>query len=62
VPGVLKEINRIISDLGANITGQYLATDSEIGYLIIELDHLVSERAKDEISKLPASIRTRILY
>ncbi len=62
VPGVLKEINRIISDLGANISGQYLATDSEIGYLIVEIDQLVSDKVRDEISKLPTSIRTRLLF
>lgn len=62
VPGVLKEINRIISDLGANISGQYLATDSQIGYLIVDLDKQVSDKVKDEIGKLSTSIRTRILY
>ncbi|MBK9295203.1 MAG: phosphoglycerate dehydrogenase [Oligoflexia bacterium] len=62
VPGVLKEINRIISDLGANISGQYLATDSQIGYLIVDLDKQVSDKVKEEIGKLPTSIRTRILY
>jgi D-3-phosphoglycerate dehydrogenase / 2-oxoglutarate reductase len=62
VPGVLRDINRIISDLGANIQGQYLATDSEIGYLIVDLDKQVSDKVKDQISLLPTNIRTRILY
>jgi D-3-phosphoglycerate dehydrogenase len=62
VPGVLRDINRIISDLGANIQGQYLATDPEIGYLIVDLDKKVSDKVKDQVSELSASIRTRILY
>jgi D-3-phosphoglycerate dehydrogenase / 2-oxoglutarate reductase len=62
VPGVLRDINRIISDLGANIQGQYLATDPEIGYLIVDLDKQVSDKVKEQISLLPTSIRTRILY
>lgn len=62
VPGVLKEINAIISDLGANISGQYLGTDPAIGYLIVDMDKAVSDKVKDEIAKLPTSIRTRILY
>ena len=62
IPGVLKDINGIISDLGANIQAQYLSTDSEIGYLIVELDKKVSTAVKEQVRKLPASIRTRILY
>jgi D-3-phosphoglycerate dehydrogenase len=62
VPGVLKEINGIISDLGANIEAQYLATDSQIGYLIVDLDKTVSDQVKEKIRELPTSIRTRILY
>lgn len=62
VPGVLREINRIVSDAGANIQGQYLATDPEIGYLIMDLDKSVAEKIKMSINDLPESIRTRILY
>jgi len=62
VPGVLKDINSIISDLGANIRGQYLSTDPDIGYLIVDLDKQLSDQVKEQISLLPTSIRTRILY
>lgn len=62
VPGVLKNINGIFSDLGANIQGQYLATDSEIGYLIVDLDTNVSDQVKDRLRALPTSLRTRVLY
>ena len=62
VPGVLKNINGIFSDLGANIQGQYLATDSEIGYLIVDLDTKVSDQVKDRLKALSTSLRTRVLY
>ncbi len=62
VPGVLKDINGIISDLGANIQAQYLSTDPDIGYLIVDLDQRVSEQVKERIKSLPTSIRTRILF
>jgi len=62
VPGVLKQINGIISDLGANISGQYLATDPEIGYLIVDLDKDLSDKVREQMAALPTSIRTRILY
>jgi len=62
VPGVLKAINSIISDLGANIEGQYLSTDLEVGYLIMDLDKQASDQVKERIKALPESLRTRILY
>ena len=62
VPGVLRDINRIVSDRNANIRAQVLATDASVGYVVIDLDQDVSDDVKDDISKLPASIRTRILY
>lgn len=62
VPGVLAEINSIISDVGANIQRQVLATDPEIGYLIVDVDKEVSEIVNERVGKLDTSIRTRILY
>ncbi|HEY2509532.1 MAG TPA: phosphoglycerate dehydrogenase, partial [Polyangiaceae bacterium] len=38
VPGVLRDINRIVSELNANIHAQVLSTDANIGYLIMDLD------------------------
>jgi len=62
VPGVLRDINAIVSDLQANIRAQLLATDSEIGYLIMDLDHDVSEDVRRAVAALETNIRTRILY
>ena len=62
VPGVLKDINRIVGDLNANIHGQLLATDPHIGYLIMDLDQDVSRQVRDALADLGTSIRTRILY
>ncbi len=62
VPGVLRDISRIVSDCNANIRAQQLATDSEIGYLVMDLDQDVSMDVRREIAALKTSIRTRILY
>jgi D-3-phosphoglycerate dehydrogenase len=62
IPGVLKEINRIISDLGVNIHAQTLSTDSEIGYLVLDTDRRMSLEMKAAIEALSTSIKTRILY
>lgn len=61
VPGVLRDISRVVSELNANIHSQILSTDESIGYLIMDLDQDVSVQVRDGIRELPTSIRTRIL-
>jgi len=62
VPGVLRDINRIVSDLNANIRAQLLATDPDIGYLIMDLDRDVSQDVRKGVAGLETSIKTRILF
>jgi D-3-phosphoglycerate dehydrogenase len=62
VPGVLRDINRIVSDLHANIHSQHLSTDANIGYLIMDLDQDVAADVHRAIASLDTNIRTRILY
>ncbi len=62
VPGVLRDINQLVSEKGANIAGQFLATDPEIGYLVMDLDHDLSHDVKTAMAALETSIKTRILY
>jgi D-3-phosphoglycerate dehydrogenase len=62
VPGVLRDINKIVSDRNANIRAQVLSTDPEIGYLIMDLDQDVSIDVKRAIAALETSLRTRILF
>jgi D-3-phosphoglycerate dehydrogenase len=62
VPGVLRDINKIVSDRNANVLGQVLATDPEVGYLVMDLDKDVADDVRAAITTLGTSIRTRILY
>ena len=62
VPGVLRDINKIVSDRNANIRAQVLSTETDIGYLIMDLDQDVSVEVKRAIAALETSIRTRILF
>ena len=59
MPGVLRDINRIVSDLNANIHAQVLATDADIGYLIMDLDQDVSAQVVEDMRRLPTSISAR---
>jgi len=62
VPGVLRDINSIVSEVGANIQAQYLSTNADIGYLIMDVDRALSDQVKKRMSELETSIKTRILY
>jgi D-3-phosphoglycerate dehydrogenase len=61
IPGVLRDINKIVSDLHANIHSQILATDANVGYLIMDLDKDVSREVCAAMGNLQPNIRTRIL-
>lgn len=61
-PGVLGEINGIISREGANIEAQYLSTDDKIGYMVMDLSSPRAQQMADDIQKLSRSIRTRVVY
>jgi D-3-phosphoglycerate dehydrogenase len=62
VPGVLRDVNKIVSDRNANIRSQVLATDANIGYLVMDLDRDVSGDVMQAMSELPTSIKTRFVY
>ena len=62
VPGVLRDINKIVSDHHANIRAQILATDADIGYLMMDIDQDVSQDVKRGIAALETDIKTRILF
>jgi D-3-phosphoglycerate dehydrogenase len=61
-PGVLGEINSVVSKYGANILAQSLSTDPKIGYLIMDVEKAEAESLEREIAKLPRSIKTRLVY
>ncbi len=61
-PGVLGEINGIVSGFGANIQGQFLSTDSQVGYLIMDVEKAEAELLSKKIGQLSRSVKTRIVY
>jgi D-3-phosphoglycerate dehydrogenase len=62
VPGVLREVNNQFSSRGINISAEYLQTDSDIGYVIIETDSELNGTILSDLRNIPNTIRTRILY
>jgi D-3-phosphoglycerate dehydrogenase / 2-oxoglutarate reductase len=62
VPGVLREINNVFSSRNINISAEFLQTDSEIGYVIIETESELNTSVLKELRDIPHTIRTRIIY
>ena len=62
VPGVLARINERFSLAGINIAAQYLQTNADVGYVVIDVDAAASQIALDELAGIDGTIRCRILY
>lgn len=62
VPGVLGAINTQLSDHGVNIIGQYLKTNEDIGYVVLDIDKKLSKRATELLKDIKATIKVRLLY
>lgn len=62
VPGVMMEINNFFSSRNINISAQYLQTDPELGYVIIETDSELDPSVTQELKKIPHTIRVRTLF
>lgn len=60
-PGVLSEINKLISESGVNIKTQYLATNKWIGYVIMDLEKQNIDKLSQKMSQLDVSIKTRVM-
>jgi D-3-phosphoglycerate dehydrogenase / 2-oxoglutarate reductase len=65
VPGVLRDVNKIVSDAEANVVAQVLSTDAQIGYLLMDVEdeeHHVTSAVADRMRALDTTISARFLY
>lgn len=62
VPGVLSEINTIMSKHKANILGQYLQTNNAIGYVAVDIDKKASAGLIADLKNSKETIRVRGVY
>ncbi|EHJ9990159.1 TPA: phosphoglycerate dehydrogenase [Vibrio parahaemolyticus] len=61
-PGILTQINTIFAEEGINIAAQYLQTEAEIGYVVIDVETERSEEALTKLKSIEGTIRARILH
>ena len=62
VPGVLSAINTQLSKHNINIVGQYLKTNDEIGYVVLDVDKKLSSQALQLLKEVKETIKVRMLY
>jgi D-3-phosphoglycerate dehydrogenase / 2-oxoglutarate reductase len=62
IPGVLAEINRVFSEAGINISSQYLQTNEQIGYVVIDIGLQYSALALEKLNQINGTIRCRVLF
>jgi D-3-phosphoglycerate dehydrogenase / 2-oxoglutarate reductase len=62
VPGVLSAINTELSKHHINIVGQYLKTNDDIGYVVLDVDKKLSKQAAELLRNVKETIKVRMLY
>jgi D-3-phosphoglycerate dehydrogenase len=62
IPGIMARINNIFSRFNINVVGQHLQTNSEIGYLITDIDKEYDEDVVGELKRIDHTLRLRALY
>lgn len=62
VPGVLSQINTLLSKNKINILAQYLKTNDTIGYVVLDVDKHLSKHAIDLLRSVKETIKVRMLY
>lgn len=61
-PGILTQINNIFAQEGINIAAQYLQTNADCGYVVIDVETKHSEKALKKLKSIEGTLRSRILH
>lgn len=61
-PGILKEVNYVFTSKGINIASEYLQTDPDIGYVIIDTESRLGTSILKDLRAITGTIRVRMLY
>ncbi len=62
VPGILAQINQVLAKYNANVLGQYLKTNEQVGYVISDIDVEYDKELVKELKKINNTIKSRVLY
>jgi D-3-phosphoglycerate dehydrogenase len=62
VPGVLSKLHAAIAELGANISAEYLRTNEDVGYVVLDVDPVDGEKVLERVRAVPETVRVRVLW
>jgi D-3-phosphoglycerate dehydrogenase len=62
IPGVLSAINSSLSANHINILSQYLKTNEDIGYVVLDIDSALSAQAFELLKDIKGTIKVRMVY
>jgi len=64
VPGMLRRLNEVFLQRDINIAAQYLETDGELGYVVVDADLVGAEAGAllEQIRALEGTISARLIY
>ena len=62
IPGVLSAINSSLSSNHINILSQYLKTNEDIGYVVLDIDSALSAQAFELLKDINGTIKARMVY
>jgi D-3-phosphoglycerate dehydrogenase len=63
VPGMIRRINDVFSGRNLNIASEFLQTDGDIGYVVIETDTpCTGQHVLDELRAIDGTVRARLVY
>ncbi len=63
LPGLLRAINEVFSSRGVNISAQYLQTDGDLGYVVVEADLGTGNAGLlESLRAIEGTIRVRLVY
>ncbi len=62
VPGILSAINQVFSENNINIASQYLQTNANVGYVVVDIDSEYSKIALKQLRNIEGTVRCRVLF
>ena len=62
IPGIMSAINQVFSDSSVNVSGQYLQTMGDTGYVVIDIESDYSNNLISQLSAIEGTLRTRVLF